>query len=213
MDVNVPYMISVKNLHAILDKVQHAAVPEAFGHDFLKDLGFSSSNDRAVIKLLKYLGLLDASGRPQSVYSDFVDHTKTKKVLAERLRVAFDDLYTANKSAQDMSVDNLKGWFKSKTGKGDAVARKIASTFKSLASFADFTEVSAELPDTETNTDEEKRSGKQEKDASKPGDPERGIALDVSKMGLVYRLEIHLPDTQNINTFRAIFKAMREELM
>jgi hypothetical protein len=34
-----------------------------------------------------------------------------------------------------------------------------------------------------------------------------------SKFGLVYRLEIHLPDTQNIETYRSIFKALREELM
>ncbi|MEO0332090.1 MAG: hypothetical protein AAF223_10440, partial [Bacteroidota bacterium] len=34
-----------------------------------------------------------------------------------------------------------------------------------------------------------------------------------SKFGLVYRLEIHLPDTQNIETYRSIFRALREELM
>ncbi len=34
-----------------------------------------------------------------------------------------------------------------------------------------------------------------------------------SKLGLVYRIEIHLPETQNIETYRSIFKALREELM
>jgi hypothetical protein len=38
-----------------------------------------------------------------------------------------------------MTVEQLKGWFKSKTGKGDAVAIKIATTFKTLADYADFT--------------------------------------------------------------------------
>jgi hypothetical protein len=37
--------------------------------------------------------------------------------------------------------------------------------------------------------------------------------LNLEEIGLVYRFEIHLPDTQNVDTFRAIFKAMREELM
>ena len=45
MDIDVPYMPSLKNLHKILDKIQHAAVPEAFTYEFLRDLGFSSSND------------------------------------------------------------------------------------------------------------------------------------------------------------------------
>ena len=141
MDINVPYMPSVKNLHTILDKVQHAAVPDAFGYDFLRDLGFSSSNDRSVVKMLKYLGFLDASGRPQSSYREFVNPSKTKVVLAERLREVYDDLYVSNKKAQEMTVEQLKGWFKSKTGKGDAVARKIATTFKTLSDYADFTGV------------------------------------------------------------------------
>jgi len=202
MDINVPYMPSVKNLHAILDKIQHAAVPEAFGYDFLHDLGFSSSNDRSIVKLFKYLGFLDPSSRPQASYRDFVDHTKTKIVLAERLRSAFDDLYVSNKKAQEMTVDQLKGWFKSKTGKGDSVAIKIATTFKSLADYADFSTV---LPKEHPKIKEPEKLPLAKE--------ERKLILEEHGLGLVYRFEIHLPDTQNIDTFRAIFRAMREELM
>jgi hypothetical protein len=38
MDTDVPRMPSVKNLHRILDAMQKAAVPDAFGVDFLKDM-------------------------------------------------------------------------------------------------------------------------------------------------------------------------------
>ena len=76
MDTDVPRMPSVKNLHAVLDAIQKAAVPDAFGVDFLKDMGFTSSNDRSVIKVLKYLGMLDASGKPQNAYAEFMDNTK-----------------------------------------------------------------------------------------------------------------------------------------
>ena|SRR3990172_1226049 len=201
MDINVPYMVTIKNLDKILDKVQHAAVPEAFGLDFLKDLGFPSSSDRSIIKILRYLGFLDATGRPQTPYRDFVDHNKTKIVLADRLKAAFDDLYTANTKAHDMTVDALKGWFKSKTGKGDAVALKMASTFKGLADYADFSKsadiISKKVEEQKITPPIEKRNGQ----------------INLGEMGLVYRFEIHLPDTQNVDTFRAIFKAMREELM
>lgn len=206
MDANVPYLASVKNLHSILDKTQHAAVPEAFGYDFLKDMGFSSSNDRGIVKIFKYIGFLDTSGKPQAAYRDFVDHTKTKTILAKRLMIAFDDLYNSNKKAHEKTVDDLKGWFKTKTGKGDAVALKMASTFKSLASYADFKNVShpsesqPDVASTEKHVDDINSS------QASPG-------ISMGNMGLVYRLEIHLPDTQNIETFRAIFKAMREELM
>ena len=206
MDIDVPYMPSVKNLVKILDSIQHAAVPETFTYEFLKDLGYSSSNDRSILKIFKYLGFLDASGRPQSSYRDFVDHTKTKHILAERMQAAYDDLYKSNKNAHTKSVDDLKGWFKSKTGKGDAVATKIATTFKTLATYADFTKA-------KPTTTKESKTVPVEPAPASTAQPEMPSMSGENKFGLVYRLEIHLPDTQNVETFRAIFKALREELM
>ena len=208
MDTNVPYMPSAKNLTAILDKIQHAGVPEAFGYDFLRDLGFTSSNDRSIVKVLKYIGMLDSSGRPQTSYREFTNHTKAKGVLAGRLRTSFDDLFLAHKNAQDMAVESLKGWFKSKTGAGDAVATKIATTFKTLASYADFK--NAEQPPTETVGKEPDSSNLPEKEVDNP--PPRSPKTAALDLGLVYRIEVHLPDTQNVETYRAIFRALREEL-
>jgi Family of unknown function (DUF5343) len=210
VDANVPYLPSVANLHKILAKIQNAGVPEIFNIDFLKDLGFTSSNDRPVIKIFKYIGLLDQSGRPQTAYREFVDHTKAKKVLAARLRAAFDDLYLSDREAHTRTVESLKGWFKTKTGEGDAVAKKIATTFRSLAQYADFSgQPSDPLPEPTPPPPTVRQSP--------PSPPaEGGPTLPIAsktELGLVYRLEIHLPDTQNVETFRAIFKALREELM
>jgi len=207
MDTAVPYMLSVANLHKILDKIQTAGVPEVFNHDFLKDLGFTSSNDRPIIKVLKYLGMLDSSGRPQTAYREFVDHTKAKAVLAARIRAAFDDLYLSDKNAHAKTAEQLKGWFKTKTGVSDSVATKMATQFKSLASYADFSKASV-TPEPKT-PEAQPVVDVPETTPQKPARP----TGDLSGLGLVYRLEIHLPDTQNVETFRAIFRALREELM
>jgi hypothetical protein len=198
-------MPSVKNLHKILDAIQKAGVPEVFNLDFLTDLGFTSSNDRAVIKLLKYLGMLDASGRPQDAYRQFVDHTKAKSVLAELMRIAFDELFVSDRNANTKTVESLKGWFKSKTGVSDAVATKMASQFKSLAGYADFSTPPARQPKTPEAAQAKEKKGEPE--------PPKLTAVKEIDLGLVYRFEIHLPDTQNVDTFRAIFRALREELM
>lgn len=203
MDADVPYMPSVKNLHSLLDKIQKAGVPDAFGIDFLKDLGFTSSNDRAAIKVLKYLGMLDGSGKPQASYREFVDHTKAKAVLAARLRIAFDDLFLSDKDAHSRTTAQLKGWFKTKTGAGDAVAEKMASTFKSLASYADFSRA-PDVPRTPAETPPPP--------PELPVDQRRPPPLD-TPLALTFRVEVHLPDTTNVDTFRAIFRALREELL
>lgn len=216
MNSDIPYMLSVANLHKILDAIQRAGAPEVFHLDFLKDLGFASSNDRAAVKLLKYLGMLDDSGRPLASYREFMDHTKSKQVLAARIRAAFDDLFTADRNANTKSVEGLKGWFKTKTGAGDAVAQKIASTFKSLATYADFS-----VPQVSSTNEDTTGKGKaqelpktdEHQPQMPPGIGVGGATAHKSQIGLVYRFEIHLPDTQNVDTFRAIFKALREELM
>jgi hypothetical protein len=200
MDTNIPYVLSVTNLTKILEAIQKAAVPDTFNLDFLKDLGFASSSDRPIIKLFKYLGMLDGSNRPLQPYRDFVDHNKSKAVLAERMRAAFDDLFTANPDAYNKTSDALKGWFKSKTGVSDAVAMKLASQFKALADYADFK--AAPPP---------KQALPSIGDQNQPH-PVPPLPQEPTKVGLVYRFEIHLPDTTNVETFRAIFRAMREEL-
>jgi len=207
-------MPSVSNLHKILDAIQRAAAPETFHLDFLKDLGFTSSNDRGAVKLLKFLGFLDGSGRPQTAYREFMDQSKAKLVLAKQLRHAYDDLFKADLKANEKSVDHLKGWFKTKTGSGDAVAKKIASTFKSLCQYADFSQSSsfdhpAPAPDQGSDKPKAAESNTENQEGTNNG----GNGRIGSGFGLVYRFEIHLPDTQNVDTFRAIFKALREELM
>ena len=214
MNSDVPYMVSVTNTHKILDAIQRAGAPEVFHLDFLKDLGYASSNDRGAVKLLKYLGLLDESGRPMAPYREFMDHSKSKKVLAARLRIAFDDLFTADRSANSKSVDNLKGWFKTKTGSGDAVAQKIASTFRALASYADFSAPASENAEPDIPKDVKNESPQAPEERLGRGEaPQPHQNTHKSPIGLVYRFEIHLPDTQNVDTYRAIFRALREELM
>jgi hypothetical protein len=206
MNTDVPYLLATGNLPKILDKIQHAGAPETFNIDFLKDLGFTSSQDRPTPKLFKYLGLLDSNGHPTSVYKEFMDQTKSRRVLAGRMRVAFDDLFTADRKANEKSAEQLKGWFKTKTGASDAVADKMARTFKTLSSYADFTG-----PELVTEGEAEQQPSKEKDQAEikqRTGGGNAGAGI-----GLVYRFEIHLPDTQNVDTFRAIFRALREELM
>lgn len=204
MDNDVPRMPSIKNLHAIFDSIQKAAAPDAFGVDFLKDMGYTSSNDRSVIKVLKYLGLLDASGRPQSAYREFMNQGKAKKVLAGCMRAAYDDLFKSDIDAHSKTTKDLTGWFKTKTGVGEKTAEKMATTFKALSSYADFEGAPIEQ---EKPQEQEVKPQVEVQLPPKPGD------TGVHSIGLTYRIEVHLPDTTNVDTFRAIFRAIREELM
>lgn len=138
-----------------------------------------------------------------------MDQSRAKTVLATRLKRAYDDLFLSDKEAQTRTVERLKGWFKTKTGAGDAVAKKIATTFKSLATYSDFSQTEEEnIPTMGSSVDPEPRQERDELPAR--------IAINsrefTAGLGFVYRIEIHLPDTTNLETYRSIFRAIREEL-
>ena len=182
-----------------------ASVPATFNFDFLKDLGFKSSNYRSLPKLLRCLGFIDSSNQPLEPYRQFVNPTIAKAVLASRLKEAYDDLLNAHPDAYDWQSKDLMGWFKTKTGKSESVAKKMATTFKSLASFADFqASHDDDAPPPLVNAPEETESRSSS----------RQLSSDIfTPLQLTYRVEINLPDTTDMRTFRAIFRALREELL
>ena len=59
-----PYLRSNKNLPQIFEKIRTAAKPPKFTIAFVKQLGFTSSNDAAYPSLLKKLGYLMEDGTP-----------------------------------------------------------------------------------------------------------------------------------------------------
>ena len=115
MALMTAYLVTLKNAEAFFNSIQGAKAPERFTAKFLKDLDFSSSNDRLYIGLLKGLGFLDENGSPTERYFQFLDQSQSRRVLAEALRQAYEDLFALNKNAQKMSVDEIKGKLKSLT--------------------------------------------------------------------------------------------------
>lgn len=213
MPSEFPYMMSVTNVPAILAKIKSAGSPPKFTHEFLKtSLGFSSSNDRNIIKVLRALGFLTADGVPTSRYNDFRHEQRSGQILAEGLREGWADLFLASQKANELSTTELTGMFKSLTGKGEAVALKMASTFNAFAKQADWSPGSGER-----RRDEQPDEGagddlpKGEDDAPPPPPPT--LSDSSGGLRLHHDIHIHLPPTSDTSVYTAIFRALREELL
>ena len=207
MVLTIAYMASVKNLGGILDSIKDAGVPPRFTYEFLKGLGFASSNDRAVLSVLKGLRFLDEQGVPAERYRQYRDRTKSKQVMAAAMREAYGDLFLAHEKAYQLSVEKVKGFFASKTDKGDRVVECMAATFRALAQYADFsaatTAPAAVMAEPLRSRDEETR----EPELAARRAMEGGVPS-----GFHYNIQIHLPPTRDIAVYNAIFKALRENL-
>jgi hypothetical protein len=202
MATDLPYMTAVGNVPAILDKISGAGTPPKFTIEFLKStLGFAASQDRAFPRILKQLRFLNADGTPLPRYNEFKSATTGGKALAQGLREGWAPIFLADQSAHARSASELKETFKTVTGQGDAVAAKLATTFKALANKADWSGSPAETP---TETDE--------LDSGNVVDVEQTSVLK-SALNLHHDVHVHLPPTSDVAVYRAIFRALREELL
>jgi hypothetical protein len=206
------YTLKPTAVPAYFDAMLDAQPPERFSLKFLENLGFTSTNDRLFIGILKDLGFLNRDGAPQQRYFDFLDRSRSKLVLADGIRDAFSDLFALNTKAQDASADDVKNKLRTMYAgkKTDLVIGNIARTFRALCDYADF---SAPLPPKPVAPP----------DAQNPPDPHGppadrvrdDPALPVGKIkvgALQYHINIVLPDTRDQAVYDAIFKSMREHL-
>src|SRR4051794_24837732 len=116
MDVTTAYMYTVKQIGSMFEAIQKASVPPRFTYQFLRSLGFKSTNDRAFINVLKGLGFLDSNAVPTQAYKDYRDKQRAKKVLGTQVKKAYEGLFMSDEKAQDLSVEDLKGKLSSIVG-------------------------------------------------------------------------------------------------
>jgi hypothetical protein len=69
------YTLKRNAIPAYFDALLDAQAPERFSVKFLENLGFTGTNDRLLIGILKELGFLNADAVPQQRYFEFLDRS------------------------------------------------------------------------------------------------------------------------------------------
>lgn len=206
MSLTMSYLSSVKNVEAIFNSMLAAKAPDKFTTRFLEDLGFKSSSDRLFISMLKALGFIDNNGMPQQRYYEFMDQSQAKKIVARGVTEAYEDLFNLRRDAQNLTNEEVKNKLKTLTQgqKGERVIEQMASTFKALCAYADWSE---ELPEPELPIIRE-QSAKQSNTT-----PDQVMPSGNKHMNLHYNIQIHLPETTNMAVYDAIFQSLKKHLM
>lgn len=202
------YLVSTKNFEGIMNSIISARAPDRFTNKFLEDLGYKSSNDRLIVGVLKALGFLQDTGEPTQRYYDFLDQTQSKKVMAIGIQEAYEDLFNLNKNAYSLTNDEVKNKLKTITQgqKGQKVIENMARTFRVLCDYADWSDLTVSKPEKKPIVEEEKLD--EDKSASIV---EKKNASN--SVGLVYTIQIHLPETSNMSVYDAIFQSIKKHLL
>lgn len=198
-----PYLASNKNIQAVLEKIRTAAKPQKFTIAFVKQLGFTSSNDQAYPALLKKLGYLMDDGTPTQDYDDLRDSKMVEHSLGEHIRKLYNELFVINTKIYEASDDDIKGAISRVTGKEAKDVTRIASTFKALCNVAKFDEMKKEEDKLELEQNEK----------TEENENNQALQLSVAPPEFHYNIQIHLPATTDISVYNAIFKSIKDNLM
>jgi hypothetical protein len=134
--LNQPLQVSGQ-LGSLFEKLRQGQAPEKFNREFLKDLGFTSSNHHAFIPLLKGLGFLTEDGIPTLRYKEFLDGTKWKKVLAEAVKEAYSDIFILKTKPDASDRKMIAGKIKTTYNVSENSADRSAGTFLALLALCD----------------------------------------------------------------------------
>jgi hypothetical protein len=203
MPLTNTYVQIYGQLPDVFRRISQGQAPDKFSTQHLKDIGFASSNFRAVIPLLKALGFLSADGSPTPRYHEYRNSAQSKKVMAEAIRDAYSDLFTitANPSIKDREL--IEGKFKSVHNATPTTAKLMANTFFALLGLAD---LSASAASKEPKPSDNPPAAPAEVPPTPPASPAN------RHPSLHYNIQIHLPATKDTEVYNSIFKALKEHL-
>jgi len=124
-------------IKALLAKVRETGVPAKVTVQWLKSIGFKSSNDSSLIGVLKFVGLTDPIGAPTSVWTNYrgANH---KSVLGDAIRIGYSELFSVYPDADRRAQGELDHVFSTNSTGGKQVIAKTLATFKALAEEAEF---------------------------------------------------------------------------
>lgn len=197
------YVLATNRIPDLFARIRDGQAPERFSHQLLKDWGFTSSNDKAFIPLLKALGFLSSDGKPTQRYSDYRDHSRSQQIMGQALREAYGDIFLIKERPSTGDRAAIEGKFKSFHNASENVASLMTKTFLGLLPLADLSnKTEPQRPESKTASEEEHEELEREP----------VIHQNVLKTGLHYNIQIHLPATKDVEVYNAIFKSLKEHL-
>jgi hypothetical protein len=207
-------------LQKLFETLRQGQAPPKFTREFLKDIGFSSSNHLAFIPLLKGLKFLTADGTPTQRYRDFLDPTRSKRILSEALVDAYGDIFTIKAKPGKADRKLISGKYKSTYNLSEVAAERAAGTFLALLDLADEAAIQeilsgkiAEVSQPPPSTAAHHEVGQDGHSPVAAQPIPSGRRLEQRDLRLHYNIQIHLPATKEIEVYNAIFKSLKDHLL
>jgi hypothetical protein len=203
---DVVYTTVPGKIGALLSKIKSNGIPKKVDTIWLKAIGFTSSNDKTLLSVLRNIDFIDLSKTPSERWRKFRG-MDGDAALGDAIQHGYSDLYDFYDDAHERSALEIANVFKTKSSAGDQAISKAVATFKALAAEAKFS------PSGNARSPEPKR-------AEQLGDVKAVVAAPVpgpsSANGpapsLHIDLQVHISPEASADQIDKIFASMAKHL-
>lgn len=207
------YAMGTGKIPALFDKIHDVGTPTTkVTHTWLGQVGFSSSNDRRLLSVLKQIGFIDGSSMPTDAWKHYRSATTAdrRRVLARAIQEGYKGLYDMYPNAQSRSDSELESFFRGHVNAGSQVLAKTIQTFKALAAIANFDGGSAAVSPS-APTPSNKDIPASEIPAHLPT-VSTGVGRGTD-MSVVINIQLAVPETKDAKVYDAFFESLKKHLL
>lgn len=221
MATNYPYISSAGPVVKTVERFRKQ-FPAEVTADTLRRLGIAPKNESYVINILKFLGLVDDTGKKvDAATRAFVqnDDTKFADMFGDVVKKAYAPLFDLyGDDAWTSQRDELVTYFRESDSTSDLVGKRQALTFNTLAALSGHGEMfvpraTSNPPKSSSRTPPKQKVAKAEHRTVIESRGDGGGDTSPSRVGLTVRIEVNLPANGDQETYDAIFQSIRKNLI
>lgn len=210
---NLPYLTATGTFKNVLEKLIEAARPPKFNIDYLENvLKMTGGAARATIPILKRMEFLTSDGTPTEHYGRFRTESGRASAALHGLRAGFPEIFKRSEYAHAVDDAKLKDIILEITGLSptDPIARSIRSTFNVVRAFVPEGTTFVNPDESDTPISDEPianpapATGEHQHVATRAGR---------NSLGLVYNINLVIPETSDVRVLNAIFRSIKENLL
>jgi hypothetical protein len=195
----------------LLDKIADVGVPSKVTQTWMAGIGFTSSNDRTLLNVLRQIEFIDSADAPTRLWEEFRAGRRT--ALGQGIHEGYAQVYEVYADAESRSPQELTNVFKSIAPKlGMETVGKILSTFRALVALAEFADgkiIDVPFRPMPINPG----TGASLEQVRSEGRLSPGAKIGVSSSPVKVSIHIQLPVTDDAEVYERIFSAMRTHLI
>lgn len=210
---NLPYLPASGTLKRALERLIGASRPDRFNADFMENvLRLSGGAARATIPIMIKMGFLSSDGVPTELYAKFRTEGGRPAAALAGLRNGFPEIFKRSEYAHTVDDNKLRDIILEITGLSatDPVTLAIKSTFIVVKSFIP---AGADLTATDDDANLQDEPFGLTSNQNGPGEAVHNISRGSKPVGLVYNINIVLPETSDLKVLNAIFRSVKENLL